>query len=265
MPGLHVVVTGSGTPAVLVHGSFSFGALAFSEQGPLAAEFELHVVDRRGFGRSPDGSGPVDFETEAPEIAALLDPPAHLLGLSYGAIICMFAAALRPEAVRSLTVIEPPAFGLVRGDPAVDLLVERLRAHKRDGAGLAEEDYLRGFLDAWGFDLGPGPRLNDTARRSVRRSVGERSPHEAEIPFAELVAASFPTLVVHGGWDAVPERARAIGGHAFTAVCDVVAARLDAEVAAFSGAAHQPQLLGEPFNRRVAEFWHAADRRFAGT
>lgn len=264
MPGLHVDVTGSGTPAVLVHGSFSFGALAFSEQRPLAAEFELHVVDRSGFGHSPDGSGPVDFETEAAEIAALLDPPAHVLGHSYGAIVCMFAAALRPEAVRSLTVVEPPAFGLVRGDPKVDLLVERLRAHKRDGAGLVEEDYLRGFLDAWGFDLGPGRRLNDTARRSVRRSVGERSPHEAEIPFAALAEARFPVLVARGAWDAVPASARDVGGHAFIAVCDVVARRLSAEVAVFPGAAHQPQLLGEPFNRRVAEFWLAADRGFGG-
>jgi pimeloyl-ACP methyl ester carboxylesterase len=262
MPGLHVDVIGSGRPAVLVHGSFSFGALAFSEQRPLADEFELHVVDRRGFGRSPDGSGPVDFETEAPEIAALLDPPAHLLGHSYGAIVCMFAAALRPDAVRSLTVVEPPAFGLVEGDAAVDMMVERLRAHKRDGAGLSEEDYLRGFLDAWGFDLGPGRRLNDVARRSVRRSVGERSPHEAEIPFAELAAARFPVLVVRGAWDAVSEPARAIGGHAFIAVCDIVARRLGAETAVFPGAAHQPQLLGEPFNDRVAEFWRAADRGF---
>jgi len=264
MPGLHVDVTGSGPPALLVHGSFSFGALAFSEQKPLAAEFELHIVDRRGFGRSPDGSGPVDFETEAPEIAALLDPPAHLLGHSYGAIVCMFAAALRPQAVRSVTVVEPPAFGLVRGDPAVDLLVERLRAHKRDAAGLGEEEYLRGFLDAWGFDLGPPPRLNDTARRSVRRSVGERSPHEAELPFAALAEARLPVLVARGAWDAAPAPARDVGGHAFVAVCDVVARRLGAEVAVFPGAAHQPQLLGEPFNRRVADFWRAADRGFAG-
>jgi pimeloyl-ACP methyl ester carboxylesterase len=262
MPGLHVDVIGSGPPAVLLHGSFSFGALAFAEQRPLGAEFELHIVDRRGFGHSPDGDGPVDFETEAPETAALLDPPAHLLGHSYGAIVCMFAAALRPQAVRSLTVIEPPAFALARGDEAVDRMVERIRAHKRDAAGLSEEDYLQGFLEAWGFDRRSGPRFNHVARRSVRRSVGERSPHEAEIPFARLAAAGFPTLVARGGWDAAPERARAIGGHAFAAVCEVVAARLDAEVAVFPGTAHQPQLLGEPFNRRVARFWHAADRRF---
>jgi pimeloyl-ACP methyl ester carboxylesterase len=264
MAGLHVDVIGSGPAAVLVHGSFSFGALAFSQQRPLAEQFELHLVDRRGFGRSPEGEVPVDFQTEAPEIAALLDPPAHLLGHSYGAIVCMFAAALRPGAVRSLTVVEPPAFALARGDEAVDLMVERIQAHKRDGAGLPEEDYLRGFLDAWGFDPRPGPRFNEVARRSVRRSVGERSPHEARLPFAELAAARLPCLVVRGGWDAAPERARAIGGHAFRAVCDVVAARLGAEVAVFPGAAHQPQLLGEPFNRRVAEFWRGADRRFTG-
>src|SRR5690348_17713619 len=138
----------------------------------------------------------------------------------------MFAAALRPEAVRLLTVVEPPAFGLVRGDPAVDLLVDRLRAHKRDGAGLAEEDYLRGFLDAWGFDLGPPPRLNDTARRSVRRSVGERSPHEAEIPFAALAGARFPVLVARGARDAVPAAAREGGGRALSAARDLVPAGL---------------------------------------
>jgi pimeloyl-ACP methyl ester carboxylesterase len=261
MPDLHVAVTGSGPPAVLVHGSMSFGALAFSEQRPLAAEFELHVVDRRGFGRSPDGSAAVDFEVEAAEIAALLDRPAHLLGHSYGAILCMLAAALRPGLVRSLAVVEPPAFGLVPADPAVDRMVERLEGHIRNGAGLTEEEYLRGFLGAWGFDLGPGPTLNEVARRSVRRSIGERTPLEARIPLDELARAPFPVLVVRGGWDAVPAAAREIGGRAFMAVCDVLVRRLGAELAVFPGAAHQPQLLGEPFNRRIAEFWHAADKR----
>ena len=120
MPGLHVDVIGSGPPAVLVHGSISFGALAFSEQRPLADEFELHVVDRCGFGRSPDGAARSTSRPRRPTIGALLDPPAHLLGHSYGAIVCMFAAALRPDAVRSLTVVEPPAFGLAEGDAAVE-------------------------------------------------------------------------------------------------------------------------------------------------
>ena len=57
----------------------------------------------------------------------------------------------------------------------------------------------------------------------------------------------------------MPKPARAIAGRAFVAVCDLVVERLGAELAVFPGAAHQPQLLGEPFNRRLAAFWHAAD------
>jgi pimeloyl-ACP methyl ester carboxylesterase len=258
MPGLHVAVSGSGPPAFLVHGSMSFGALAFSEQRPLADEFELHVVDRRGFGRSPDGEGRVDFDAEAGELAELLDAPAHLLGHSYGAIVCMLAAVRRPQAVRSLAVIEPPAFGLVADHPAVREMVARLEAVIRGGADMTEEEYLRGFLGAWGLELGGGPTLNAVARRSVRRSIGERLPTEAEIPLEALAAAPFPILVARGGWDAVPPAALAIGGRAFIAVCDLLVQRLGAESAVFPGTAHQPQLLGEPFNRRIAQFWRAA-------
>jgi pimeloyl-ACP methyl ester carboxylesterase len=258
MPDLHVSVIGSGAPAFLVHGSMSFGALAFSEQRPLAQEFELHIVDRRGFGRSPDAVGRVDFDVEAVELAALLEEPAHVLGHSYGAIVCMLAAARAPELVRSLVVIEPPAFGLVPDDPAVRRMVTRLDAVIRGGAAMSEEQYLRRFLEAWGFDLGEGPTLNDVARRSVRRSIGERLPTEAEIPLDALAAAPFPILIARGGWDAVRPQALEIGGRAFMAVCDLLADRLDAELAVFPGAAHQPQLLGEPFNRRIAAFWRAA-------
>jgi pimeloyl-ACP methyl ester carboxylesterase len=261
MPGLHIAVSGSGPPAFLVHGSMSFGALAFSEQRPLRAEFELHVVDRRGFGRSPDGEGRVDFAVEVGELAELLQRPAHVLGHSYGAIVCMLAAVRRPEMVRSLAVIEPPAFGVAPDHPAVREMVARIEAHIRTSAGMTEEEYLRGFLAAWGIEMGPGPTLNDIARRSVRRSIGERLPSEAELPLAALAEAPFPILVCRGGWDAVSERARAVGGAAFAAVCDVLVERLGAEEAVFPGAAHQPQLLGEPFNRRMAEFWRAADGR----
>jgi pimeloyl-ACP methyl ester carboxylesterase len=258
MSDLHVTVTGSGPRALLVHGSMSFGALAFSEQRPLRAEFELHIVDRRGFGRSAGGTAAVDFESDADDIAELLDRPTHLLGHSYGGIVCMLAAAQRPDSVRSLTVIEPPLFGHALDHPEVELLVERIGEHVAACEGMSEEEYLGGFLGSWGFRLKPRPTLNDVARRSVRRSITERPPAEARVPLDELARAPFPVLVVRGGWDAVPTTARDLGGRAFSAVCDVLVARLGAELAVFPGAAHQPQLLGEPFNRRITEFWRKA-------
>jgi hypothetical protein len=160
--------------------------------------------------------------------------------------------------VRSLTVIEPPAFALARGDPAVDELVDRIGRHFETGQGLSEEAFLEGFLRAGGFDLGRPRTLTARARRGVRSSMTERHPWEAEVPLDTVAAAGVPLLVVRGGWDAVPGAARDLAGAAFAAVCAVLVARLGASQVVFPGAAHQPQLLGESFNARVEAFWRSA-------
>ena len=49
----------------------------------------------------------------------------HVVAHSYGGVISLLAAAMRPEAVRSLTLVEPPAFGVARGHPAVEDFVAR--------------------------------------------------------------------------------------------------------------------------------------------
>ena len=65
-------------------------------------------------------------------------------------------------------------------------------------------------------------------------------------------------LVARGAWDAIERSARELAGAAFAAVCAVLVERLDAEEAVFPGAAHQPQLLGAPFNARLEAFWRSA-------
>ena len=256
---LHVTVWGDGPRAVLVHGSMSFGELAFSEQRPLGERRRIELVDRRGFGRSPERAGRVDFEEDADDLASLLDPPAHLVGHSYGGIVCLLAAALRPDAVRSLTVIEPPAFAVARGDPAVEGVIAAIERHYAGGQELTEEAFLEGFLHAWGFETVLPRALSPRARRGVRASMTERFPWEAEIPLDRLAAADVPTLVARGAWDEVEPGARELAGAAFAAVCRVVVERLHAEEAVFPGAAHQPQLLGGPFNDRVDAFWRASE------
>ena len=86
----------------------------------------------------------------------------------------------------------------------------------------------------------------------------ERLPWEAEIPLDRAPAAGLPVLVARGAWDATEPTARELAGAAFAAVCQVLVERLDAEEAVFPGAAHQPQLLGEPFNDRLEAFWRSA-------
>jgi len=248
--GLNVTVWGDGEPAVFVHGSFGWGEETWREQRPLADSHRLLLVDRRGFGGSP-ANGRVDFERDAEDVAELLADGAHLVGHSYGGVVSLLAAARNPHAVRSLTVIEPPALGLVRGNLAVEEFIAGVGDAMRDARD--PSDYHARFLRNFGFS----PRDQVLAGRDLeaaRSSWAERSPAEAEIPFGEL--GDIRTLVVRGDWASAPRAAAERGGVIFGVVCDVLVERLGAESVVFPSA-HNPQLLGAPFNERLRAFWEA--------
>src|SRR5919206_2559230 len=122
---VHVETVGSGPRVVLVHGSVGSGWSTWWAQRPLEERFTLVIPDRPGTPPNPPVEH-VDFEEQAPLVAELLEDGAHLVGHSYGGVISLYAAALRPDAVRSLTLIEPPAFGIAIDHPAVAALVEEL-------------------------------------------------------------------------------------------------------------------------------------------
>ena len=72
------------------------GSSAWTEQNPLGSSFRLRFMDRFGYGRSADR--PDDARLEA-DIAAVMDLAhggAHLVGHSYGALICLVATARAP-------------------------------------------------------------------------------------------------------------------------------------------------------------------------
>src|SRR3954468_8488174 len=103
---LDVETLGAGPRVVLVHGSIVDARRTWRHQLPLAKTWTPCLPNRPRFAAGP----PLprgDFEAEAPLIAELLEDGAHLVGHSYGAVIALLAAALRPDAVRSLAVSEP--------------------------------------------------------------------------------------------------------------------------------------------------------------
>src|SRR3954471_24964399 len=104
---------------LLVHGSVVNGDVTWAAQAPLADRFDLVVPNRRGFPPGPDVAR-VDFEDEAVWLEQFVEPGTHLVGHSYGGGISLFAAVRYADRLESLTVVEPPAFGLARGNPAAD-------------------------------------------------------------------------------------------------------------------------------------------------
>ena len=231
---------GRGPRLVLVHGSIGNARTTWAEQATLADQFRLVFVTRSGYPPGPPLEH-IDFEDQAAELAELLEPGDHLAGHSYGGVVSLLAAACRPDALASLTVSEPPAFGVARGHAAVDDLVGRLEALLAAGPHESAA-YLRGFLPAVGSTLVPPDPLPPGLEQGAQAASVERSPAEAEIPLADLARASFPKLVVSGAHSA-----------AFDAVCDVLERELGAERAVLPGAGHSiPRAPG--FNERLVEF-----------
>lgn len=246
MEALHVERFGDGPPVLLVHGSILNGEMAWPQQRSLADRWTLVIPDRRGYWPNPPTEGE-DFDVDAGDIAEMLGDGMHLVGFSYGGVGALLAAGRRPDAVRSLTVIEPPAFGLVRDDPQLAPWLAGMQEFFAHGPR-DPEAFLRTFLQSVGANANPPSPLPPPLVQHVRLLQGGRPPWEAEIPLAALRAAPFPKLVVSGGHS--PE---------FEAVCDVLERETGAERAVITGAGHSVQMTGTPFNERLEHFLSAAE------
>ena len=241
---LYVESWGEGTPVVLVHGSLATGAEEWESQRPLANEgFRLLVLDRRGYGRSAAAEGE-DFLRDAEDIAELMGDGAHLVGHSYGGLAVLFAAAGRPEATRSLTLLEPGTFALGQQDPAARALVAAVRGMWDQD--LPDEEWVVGFLRAVGSDPDEFPPEFLAAALPLVPVLRRGRPlWYPELPLGELVDAPFPKLVVSGGHSA-----------GFEAICDDLADRIGASRKVVAGAGHEIQFTGRPINEALLALWH---------
>ncbi|HET7129993.1 MAG TPA: alpha/beta hydrolase [Gaiellaceae bacterium] len=217
---------------VLLHGSVTNAALSWGAQAPLADRFELVLPNRPGFPPNPPVDR-VDFDSDAAWLEGVARAGDHLVGHSYGGVVALLAAPRL--ALASLTVIEPPAFGVARGEPAVERWLEV--------AALLPRDSVRAHLEAFLPHVGapfplPDP-LPPDLQQGAEAFYSERRPDEAVIPLEPL---PYPVLVVTG--DHEP---------AFEAVADVLCARLGAERLVLRGAGHVVQ-NAKGFNAAFEEF-----------
>lgn len=240
---LFVQFWGSGVPVVLVHGSLATGAEEWQAQQSLVNEgFRLLMPDRRGYGRSPAAAGE-DFLADANDIANLMGDGAHLVGHSYGGLGVLFAAARRPDATLSLTLLEPAAFALGQHNPAARTLVAEVRGLWEQD--LPDEAWAVRFLQAVGSDPDSlSPELIAGAVPLVPLLRRGRPIWEAELPLAHVGSAAFPKLVVSGGHSA-----------GFEAICDELGDRIGASRRVIEGAGHEVQFTGESLNAELLTLW----------
>jgi pimeloyl-[acyl-carrier protein] methyl ester esterase len=98
---LHIAVTGSGPPLVLLHGWAMHGGIFRPLVERLRAQRTLHVVDLPGHGHSAPREGDFEAEVLLNTLFARL-PAAPWLGWSLGGLIALQAALARPDRVTAL-------------------------------------------------------------------------------------------------------------------------------------------------------------------
>ncbi|MBM0126267.1 alpha/beta fold hydrolase [Pimelobacter simplex] len=208
---------GTGAPTLLLHGIGS-SSRAFGHQlSALADELRMVAWDAPGYAASADPDTTLDLDGYVDQVAALArdrfgDDPVHLVGVSWGGVLALRTAAVRPGLVRSLTVI-----GASLGSGADPDRAAQMRG--RSG------ELTR--LGAAGFARQRGPRLlaPDADPALVEHVVATmaaavRPPGyacAAEVMAAtdlsgDLGRVTVPTLVMAGAEDRVtgPDRAREI-------------------------------------------------------
>ena len=217
---------GTGHPVVALHGSASSGAAWRSLVGYLEGRFRVHTPDLPGYGASPPGAGGLAGDARA--VAGLIErigAPVHLVGYSWGGAVALKLAAWRPEAVRSLTVIEPSAFHLLRGGSDADRRlfeeVMAIGAAMDPAAGPARRAAaMRLFIDYWNGDgawARTSPRLRDFFLRCHDRIRAEFRAVACEAGgLGDLGRIACPTLAVMGlefaDAESAGDRARRPGG-----------------------------------------------------
>ena len=260
---------GVGDPVLLVHGSFDPGVEQWIGQQPLSDRFRLLVIDRRGFGGSPAAERE-DFEWDADDLEQILEERggAHLVGLSYGALSSLIVSAKRGSLVRSLCVIEPPLYSILRGHPGVESMIKHwtgvLAADWDESPAEGWVDFMRALGLSWS-DFAANSweevkqSLTDAELVNARPSLRMRPPWDAVVPLDALRDQPFPKLIVSGDWQNVGAQARDLAGAAFKAICDELAERIGAERVTVPDAAHTPQIeQPEAFNRVLDAFLQSA-------
>jgi pimeloyl-ACP methyl ester carboxylesterase len=219
---------GSGEPVVFVHGSISDLTIWEPQLEPVGERYRAIAYSRRYAWPNDDlPSGEKDWMQPHVDdllafLRALVAYPAHLVGNSWGALICLRAAIQQPTAVRSLVLEEPPLVPLIIGaPPAPRRIVRSLARHPRGTlavmhfgaqtmapalklieAGRIEESidrFARGVLGPAAYDQ-PPEHVRAHMRANAATHVGQFTADGGFEPITESEIASVrtPALVVTG-------------------------------------------------------------------
>lgn len=215
---------GAGDLVVCLHSSTGTHAQWHGLSQALSSRWQVLSPDLHGHGRSPQWppTAAHTLHVDAHAVTALMETTSphldqrgvHLVGHSYGAAVAIQMALRHPRRVRSLTLYEPVAFGVLRElaprDPSLTEITDI--AHSVRGLmhrGESEEAAAR-FITYWG-----GDEAWATMNPAQRSAVADRMPtvprhfdalFSAQWSQALLSRLTMPILLMNGALTRTPAR-----------------------------------------------------------
>ncbi|WP_339972359.1 alpha/beta fold hydrolase [Gymnodinialimonas mytili] len=169
----------------------------------LLARLTMVAPDLLSHGTAPNADRSRDYHLQATQAAAahLPQTPCHLIGHSFGATLALCIALDHPDAIKTLTLIEPVLFCAANGPgrAAHDAHVARLPGGY---SGAAPEVIAKHFLALWGAEpfetLPQAHRDYMAARVWIPAATEPALIHDNANILPRLPELIAPTLLIEG-------------------------------------------------------------------
>jgi|SRR5919108_157137 2-hydroxy-6-oxonona-2,4-dienedioate hydrolase/2-succinyl-6-hydroxy-2,4-cyclohexadiene-1-carboxylate synthase len=209
---IHYVQTGRGSDLVLIHGIASnLGQWQLNILPPLAEDFRVTMYDLRGHGYSDTPPSGYTADHMVGDFAGLMDylgiERASILGHSYGGLVALRYAVLRPERVDKLIIADTGVPCLEPREGRDALLAGWREALRRQGIEVPDEKahdlvYLIGqTLKLRGRNwrgMGVQRALARLSRLSATTSFGKEYRENLGLTLEMIRQIQTPALLIYG-------------------------------------------------------------------
>lgn len=251
---LYYEVRGSGEPLLFLHAGIADSRMWDDQFHVFAQRHQVIRYDLRGFGRSELIPGRF---SNVEDVRSLLDflqvERAHLVGISFGALIALDFSLAHVERVRSLVLVAPSVSGQHRSEEVQRFIDEEEALIERGDLDAATELNVRMWVDGpYRTAARVDPAVRERVREMQLRAFSMPEPDGVEVlslsppAIGRLAELRVPTLIVAGDQD-LREK---------VALAEQLAALIrGANHAVIPGVAHMVNMeKPETFNRIVLDF-----------